>query len=156
MALSGHGTFLRVDQTTRECSQATGFGIEQCKLQHCVCVCVACGVPFVLEHPRRSRAWEMPSTSRLWKAAGVQQHIVHMCAYGGVAAGVSEFNKRETRLVGAAPWLESVVKACPGDHAHPPALQYERARAVGSYPPTFCQALAKARLAWLANGAKTA
>ena len=111
-------------------------------------LCLSCGVPFILEHPRRSRAWEMPSTYPLTKAPGVKQHIVHMCAYGDVLDGIAENHKRETRLLGTVPWLESAIRVCSRAHRHPASCRKDGAQRARDYPLGFCQAIACARLAF--------
>ena len=105
------------------------------------------GVPFCLEHPQRSKAWQLKETLQLMSLPGVSKLRVDWCAFG------SETQK-PTVLLTSMPWLSSVVKHCPGisaDHLHGEPLRGQRAKDAGEYPGEFCRQAAQSFLQWSAR-----
>ncbi|CAE7210929.1 SMYD3 [Symbiodinium sp. CCMP2592] len=92
---------------------------------------VAQGIFFVLEHPKRSRAWSWPETQKLLSTEGVKLLQVDWSACDREEP---EFvgGGSKSRLLTNAPWLERVVQRFPGGpkhaHVHPRP---------GSIPPAF-------------------
>lgn len=114
---------------------------------HLAWLALCCGIPFFLEHPANSKAWELPETKRLLRAVGVKCFVVDWCAYPDHDR-LGDPNRKPTRLVTTAGWLESVVKRCPGNHNHGPPLRGSRAKHAGAYPWGFCEQLVCAYKEW--------
>lgn len=115
-----------------------------------LCLCV--GVPVFLEHPRGSKAWQLPSSQKLMCCAGLKLHEVHWCAYDDLER-VGLPNKKPTRILSSAPWLAQVCRCCPQSHHHGPPLRGHRAKLAGAYPWGFCHELAEAYKGWLDGSA---
>ena len=101
-------------------------------------------IPFVIEHPRNSKAWQMTETSAVLELAGVQLHSVDWCQYSDEPLP----SKKPTRLCSNMPWLPAILRHCPAGHLHGEPLRGDRAKAAAAYHPLFCTALAQAFMAW--------
>ena len=78
---------------------------------------IAQGFFFVLEHPKRSRAWSWPETQKLLSTEGVKLLQVDWCASDrGVRPELAGGGK--ARLLSNAPWLERAVQRSQGAPAH--------------------------------------
>ena len=108
------------------------------------------GVFIFIEHPLRSRAWQLPETQRLMQRWSLKLHKVDWCAYHDDFR-VGNPNQKATRILSNAPWLQRVIRRCPRDHEHAPPLRAERATAAGAYPTGFCRELAHALAEWKAG-----
>ena len=106
-------------------------------------VCYSMGIPFFIEHPLLSKAWQMIETQRLQSKTGVFSEVVHWCMYADVDRRGLPY-KKATRLLGSGTWLKGVVRRCDGRHKHGKPLRGLRARAAGAYPSEFCELLAGA------------
>ena len=107
------------------------------------------GVYIFIEHPASSKAWLMPETQKFMCRDGIKLHRVDWCAYPDCHR-VGLPNLKPTRIMSNAPWLESVLRRCPKDHDHAPALRGVRATRAGAYPSGFCESLADALAQWKA------
>ena len=126
-------------------------------------VCVLCtvlhkrGCLFVVENPLDSHVWMFEPMSAVRQMSGVQEVDFDMCMFGlrpPARAGLDENVrvKSATRLVGNFEGLNGLKVRCDGQHQHAPALGVARdssgpqssARVAGSYPTSFCSALARA------------
>ena len=105
------------------------------------------GIPFFLEHPRNSRAWLLRETGQLFGAADVRGYEVHWCGYSDEER-LGLPNKKPTRIVTSVRWFSEVVRVCPGDHEHGPALRGSRAKRASAYPWGFCRLFASALKKW--------
>ena len=110
-------------------------------------ICLSLGIYFFIEHPRGSKAWQLPETQRLREQPGVYMAEVHWCMFEDEER-VGNPNKKPTRVLTSAPWFKNVVRVCDQSHVHGPPLRGRRARLAGAYPWGFCRALAVACSEW--------
>ena len=117
---------------------------------HLVDLMLQVGGFFVIEHPRRSRAWSLRVTE-LFSGRGVACKLkVDWCAFCESNTPEPPL-KKPTVLYTNAPWVSQVVKLCPRDHQHAAPLRGKRAKAAEAYPEKFCQVLADACREWTAG-----
>ena len=107
---------------------------------------VRCGGYFVIEHPRRSKAWALRVTETFAAREVATFHKVDWCAYDRRSPEPPSL--KPTTLWSNAPWLQPVVRRCPGNHRHSASLRGARARASSLYPEGFCRELADAFCRW--------
>ena len=111
--------------------------------------CIRAGAWFTLENPKSSYAWEHKPIASLRQLPGVRLLTCSQCMYG------SEY-KKDTKFLTNAPWMEDIMKTCPGQPGHPvhPQLAghyYDRAgkkcwvtELAAEYPQALCQTMAEA------------
>ncbi|CAE7832301.1 unnamed protein product [Symbiodinium sp. CCMP2592] len=105
------------------------------------------GIPFFLEHPLCSKAWQFREIELLREKAGVSRHVLHMCAYSDVSIGELPY-KKPTCILTSAPWFGAVVKTCPGCFSHGEPPRRACAKQTGVYPRAFCDSIASAFVKW--------
>ena len=110
-------------------------------------VALKAGVYVFLEHPCNSAAWRMRETELRLNHGSLRSYTVDWCAYSDETRK-GDPNRKPTRIITNAPWLEGVQRRCPGNHVHGPPLRGARARRAGAYPTEFCQLLADALRQW--------
>ena len=98
-------------------------------------LCHSNGIPFFVEHPRPSKAWQMLETDRILQLPGIHRIHIDMCEYGAST-------KKPTSILSNKPWSAELCKSCQRGHVHAAHLHGARARAAGAYPWEFCQAFA--------------
>ena len=96
-------------------------------------LCWSLGIYFFIEHPRGSKAWLLWEIQCLMQRVGVKLYEVDWCMYDDDDR-VGDANHKPTRIMTTAPWFESVVRKCDGEHVHGPPLRGARAKAAGAYP----------------------
>ena len=102
---------------------------------------------FIIEHPRRSKAWALRVTE-VFEARGVSVfHKVDWCAYAD-PHDPEPPSRKPTTLLSNAPWLHAVVRRCPGSHQHAVSLRGARAKSASSHPWGFCREVADAITRW--------
>ena len=104
------------------------------------------GIPFAIEHPRNSRAWQLVETLSLKQRTRARWVKVDWCQYRGWG---DMPNKKATLFLTTIPWLnDEWCKTCQGDHDHGKPLRGVRAKLAGAYPNKFCNELARRCLEW--------
>jgi hypothetical protein len=106
------------------------------------------GAHVLIEHPAGSKAWQMSNTHAFMNDTGCRIDRVDWCMFHDDLLTLP--NKKPTKLLNDAPWLESVLSTCDRSHLHGPPLRGDRAKAAAAYPPSFCKKLAEAYAAWAA------
>ena len=98
---------------------------------------------FVHEHPRGSKAWQLPEMLRFLMMPGVECTELNMCAFGMTSRDEKGIGlvKKDTRIMSSAPEvLKRVHRKCCGGHRHVHLIS-GRARAAQVYPREFCHKL---------------
>ena len=111
------------------------------------------GIPVVIEHPRGSKAWQMPETKTLLNDPNFKLHSVDWCMYYDGGAEDARANK-PTRLLSSAPWVSQLCCTCDHSHSHLPPLLHGKAQSHSAYPIAFCRAFAAAYSSWVALAAQ--
>ena len=142
--------FLRLNGWPEGCELHPRVAIENHLWRHAVRLASLAyenGIPFFLEHPLRSKAWQFREIELLREKAGVSRHILHMCAYSNVNNGELPY-KKPTCILTSAPWFGAVVKTCPGCTSHGGPPREPRPRQTGEYPRALCDSIAGAFVKW--------
>ncbi|CAE7941547.1 unnamed protein product, partial [Symbiodinium necroappetens] len=142
--------FLRLNGWPEGCELHPRVAIENHLWRHAVRLASLAyenGIPFFLEHPLRSKAWQFREIELLREKAGVSRHILHMCAYSNVNNGELPY-KKPTCILTSAPWFGAVVKTCPGCTLHGGPPREPRLRQTGEYPRALCDSIAGAFVKW--------
>ena len=131
------------DESNWEIARGNQLWRRALELAHtCLSLCIF----FFIEHPRGSKAWQLPETRRLMNRPGVFLAEVHWCMYDENRVG--DPNKKPTRVLTSAPWFKKLVRVCDRSHHHGPPLRGKRAKLAGAYPWGFCRLLAQACSEW--------
>ena len=131
------------DESNWEIARGNQLWRRALELAH---TCLSLGIFFFIEHPRGSKAWQLPETRRLMNRPGVFLAEVHWCMYDENRVG--DPNKKPTRVLTSAPWFKKLVRVCDRSHHHGPPLRGKRAKLAGAYPWGFCRLLAQACSEW--------
>jgi len=98
------------------------------------------GTIIFIEHPRGSKAWLVPETRKLIADFGLHVVDLDWCMFPESPQQLR--NRKPTRIVTSAAWLQQLAVRCDGGHVHDRPLRGSRAKAAAAYPPAFCQAFA--------------
>ena len=114
--------------------------LEICKLLH------SRNIPFVIEHPGCSLAWELPETLAFIRDFSLQFVLID---FGMFHSARDDFpcTRKPTKLLTNLPWLLGLKLQCDRSHSHDGVLRGARAKAASVYPYRFRCTIADALVA---------